>query len=39
MASQLLELVPYAVTLLALIAVGLRSGGARGRYHSHHLER
>ncbi len=31
-APQLLELVPYAVTLLALAAVGLRSLRTRGRY-------
>ena len=37
-APQLLELVPYAVTLLALIAVGLRSLRSRGRYRTQHFD-
>jgi ABC-type uncharacterized transport system permease subunit len=37
-APQLLELVPYAITLLALIAVGLRSRRARGRFRVQRFE-
>lgn len=37
-APQLLELVPYAVTLLALVAVGLRTTRLRGRHRVQHFE-
>ena len=33
-APQLLELVPYLVTLLALVALGIRTKRARGRYRT-----
>ena len=37
-APQLLELIPYAVTLLALVAVGVRTTFRRGRHRVAHFE-
>ena len=37
-APQLLELIPYAVTLLALVAVGVRTTRLRGRYRVQNFE-
>lgn len=36
-APQLLELIPYAVTLLALVAVGVRTTLRRGRHRAQHF--
>jgi hypothetical protein len=35
---QLLQLIPYAVTLLALLAVGVRKTRARNRHGAWHFE-